>query len=196
MKTDDLIAALAADNDTKAQPIERAFTLDVLAGFLVSALGFFAFLGLRQTFFASLDQPRFLFKFIFTLTMAASGLGAGLSAGAAGRGPRQGAARHLAGAGAGGAGLPRGIFLAPQDQWAARMIGHNAVHCLTMVPLMALAPLAGLFFALRQAAPQRSPPRRGGGGFRRGRAGGDALRHELPGRIRPFSSLSGICSRP
>ena len=74
MKTDDLIAALAADNDTKAAPIGRAFTLDLLAGFLVSALVFFTFLGVRNTFFASLDQPRFLFKFIFTLTMAASGL--------------------------------------------------------------------------------------------------------------------------
>ena len=42
----------------------------------------------------------------------------------------------------------------------ALMIGHNAVHCLTLVPLMALAPLAGLFLALKQAAP--SDPRRAG----------------------------------
>jgi len=160
MKTDHLIAALAADNDTKAPPIERAFTLDLSAGFLVSALGFFAFLGVRHTFFASLDQPRFLFKFIFTLTMAASGLAL---------------ATRLARPVAVLDGAPRAIwlapallalaclaefFLVPQDQWAARMIGHNAVHCLTLVPLMALAPLAGLFFALKQAAP--SDPRRAG----------------------------------
>jgi hypothetical protein len=160
MKTDDLIAALAADNDTKAQPIERAFTLDLLAGFLVSALGFFVFLGVRHTFFASLDQPRFLFKFIFTLTMAASGLTLAYRL-----------ARPVAVLGA----APRAIwlapallalaclaefFLVPQDQWTGRMIGHNAVHCLTLVPLMALAPLAGLFIALKQAAP--SDPHRAG----------------------------------
>ncbi len=160
MKTDDLIAALAADNDTKAPPIERAFTRDLSAGFLVSAVGFFAFLGVRHTFFASLDQPRFLFKFVFTLTMAASGLALAYRL-----------ARPVAILG----GAPRAIwlapallalaclaefFLVPQDQWAARMIGHNAMHCLTLVPLMALAPLAGLFLALKQAAP--SDPRRAG----------------------------------
>jgi hypothetical protein len=152
MKTEELIAALAADNDTKAPAIERAFTLDLSAGFLFSALGFFAFLGVRPTFFASLDQPRFLFKFIVTLTVAASGLAL---------------AYRLARPVAPG-GTPRKIwlapallalaclaefFLVPQDQWAARMIGHNAMHCLTLVPLMALAPLAGLFLALKQAAP-------------------------------------------
>ncbi len=160
MKTDDLIAALTADNDTKAPPIERAFTADLLAGFLVSALGFFVFIGVRHSFFASLDQPRFLFKFVFTLTIAASGLALAYRL-----------ARPVAALGA----APRAIGLAPallalaclaefclvpQDQWAGRMIGHNAVHCLTLVPLMSLAPLAGLFLALKQAAP--SDPRRAG----------------------------------
>ena len=160
MKTDDLIAALAADNDSRAQSIERAFTLDLLAGFLVSALGFFVFLGVRHTFFASLDQPRFLFKFVFTLTMAASGLALAYRlarpVAVLGRTPR---AIWLAPALAALACLAE-FFLVPQDQWAGRMIGHNAVHCLTMVPLMALAPLAGLFLALKQAAP--SDPRRAG----------------------------------
>jgi hypothetical protein len=160
MKTDDLIAALAADNDTKAPPVERAFMLDVAAGFIFSALGFFAFLGVRHTFFDSLDQPRFLFKFVFTLTMAANGLALAARL-----------ARPVAVLGK----APRAIwlpptllalaclaefFLIPQDQWEARMIGHNALHCLTLVPLMALAPLAGLFLALKQAAP--SDPRRAG----------------------------------
>ena len=135
-------------------------TLDLLAGFLVSALGFFVFLGVRHTFFASLDQPRFLFKFVFTLTMAASGLALAYRlarpVAVLGRTPR---AIWLAPALAALACLAE-FFLVPQDQWAGRMIGHNAVHCLTMVPLMALAPLAGLFLALKQAAP--SDPRRAG----------------------------------
>jgi hypothetical protein len=160
MKTEDLIAALAADNDTKAAPMSRAFALDLALGFLVSALGFFTFLGLRDTFFVSLDEPRFLFKFVFTLTMALTGLVL------AWRLSRPGVDPGLA---------PRAVLIAPalvvaaclvemasvpSDQWAARMIGHNAVHCLTLIPLMALAPLAGLFLALRHGAP--SDPQRAG----------------------------------
>ena len=160
MKTDDLIAALAADNDTKAPPIERAFALDLALGFLVSAIGFFAFLGLRHTFFASLDQPRFLFKFVFTLTMAATGLA--LACRLARPGVASGLARRailLAPALALAACLAE-FSIVPPDQWAARMIGHNAVHCLTLIPLMALAPLAGLFLALKHGAP--SDPQRAG----------------------------------
>ena len=160
MKTEDLIAALAADNETKAAPMSRAFALDLCLGFLVSAIAFFLLLGLRATFFASLDQPRFLFKFVFTLTMAATGLVL------AWRLSRPGADPGLA---------RRAVFLAPvlvvsacllemasvpSDEWMARLIGHNAVHCLTLIPLMALAPLAGLFLALRHGAP--SDPQRAG----------------------------------
>jgi hypothetical protein len=160
MKTEDLIAALAADNDTKQTPMSRAFGLDLGLGFCVSALFFFAFLGLRPTFFASLDQPRFLFKFLFSGTLAATGLVLAWRLSRPDADP--GVAR-------------RAVFLAPglvivasliemavvpHDQWAARMIGHNAVHCLTLIPFMSLAPLAGLFLALRHGAP--SDPHRAG----------------------------------
>ncbi len=92
-----------------------------------------------------------------------SGPGAGLAAGAA-------RSRNSAA-------TPRAVWLAPamvvlaclaemaasrEDQWATRMIGHNAVHCLMLVPIMALAPLAGLFLALKHGAPSdpRGPGRR------------------------------------
>lgn len=160
MKTEDLITALAADNDTKAAPMGRAFALDLALGFIVSALFFFTFLGMRDTFYASLDQPRFLFKFVFTLAMASTGL---LLAWRLARpGAHPGAARFavlLAPALILGACLVE-MATVPSAQWMARMIGHNAVHCLTMIPLMALAPLAGLFVALKHGAPD--DPRRAG----------------------------------
>ena len=160
MKTEDLIAALAADNDTKSAPMSRTFALDLGLGFLVSSLFFFVFLGLRPTFFSSLDEPRFLFKFLFSLTLAVTGLVL------AWRLSRPGVDPGLA---------RREVFLAPvlvivaslvemavvpSSQWEARMIGHNAVHCLTLIPFMSLAPLAGLFLALRHGAP--SDPHRAG----------------------------------
>jgi hypothetical protein len=169
MKTEDLIAALAADNQTQSAPVARVFSRDALLGFLVSAAFFFAFLGLRRSFFVSLDQPRFLFKFLFTLTMAVSGLF--LAYRLARPVSRPGwAARAVWLA-------PALLLLAcllefasePPGQWAARAIGHNAMHCLTFIPLMSLGPLAGLFLALRQAAP--GDPQRAGAAAAFGAAG-------------------------
>ena len=160
MKTEELIAAIAADNDMKETPMSRAFALDVGLGFLASALFFFVFFGLRRTFFASLDDPRFLMKFVFTGTMAVTGLVLAWRLARPGADP----------------GFARGaVFLAPllilaasllemavvpPDQWVSRLIGHNAVHCLVVIPTMALAPLAGLLFALKHGAP--GSPRRAG----------------------------------
>jgi hypothetical protein len=153
MKTEDLIAALAADNDSKGAPMSRTFAIDLGVGVLVSLVFFFSALGLRETFFASLGEPRFLFKFIFSLSMAASGVFL------AWRLARPGADARLAARSVTVA--PALVVVAclaemaatPPNLWAARMIGHNAVHCLTLIPLMSLAPLAGLFAALRHGAP-------------------------------------------
>lgn len=160
MKTENLIAAMAADNATRPTPMSRAFTRDLGLGFVVSALFFFAFLGLRRTFFESLDDPRFLFKFVFTATMAATGLilawrlaRPDARPGLAWRAVLLAPALILA------ASLVE-MAVVPENQWAARMIGQNAVHCLTFIPVMALAPLAGLFLALKHGAP--SDPRRAG----------------------------------
>ena len=160
MNTDDLIAALAADNDTKETSLQRSFAVDVAFGFVASAVFFFVFLGLRKTFFASLDDPRFAFKFVFALTMAASGLVLALRL--ARPGAELGAARWAVWLAPALLFAACGLELAtvPADQWFSRMIGHNAVHCLTLIPIMALAPLAGLFLALRHGAP--TDPQRAG----------------------------------
>ncbi|MCW2286512.1 hypothetical protein M2323_004309 [Rhodoblastus acidophilus] len=153
MKTEDLIAALTADNETKAAPLSRTLALDLGLGFAASIAFFFAFVGLRDTFFISLDQPRFLFKFVFSLTMAASGLVLAWRLARPGANPGRAAKAVLLG--------PALVILAslvemavtPSGLWETRMIGHNALHCLTLIPLMSMAPLVGLFATLRHGAP-------------------------------------------
>ncbi len=183
MKTEELIAALAADNETRGAPMSRAFAVDLGLGFAVSAAFFFATMGLRDTFFASLSEPRFLFKFVFSLTMAASGFFL------AWRLSRPGADPGLA---------SKAVVLAPilvvlaslaemaatpSNLWAARMIGHNAAHCLMAIPAMSLAPLAGLLAGAPPWRAQQRAQRRSGGGVGLRRPRGDALRHELPRRF-------------
>jgi hypothetical protein len=160
MKTDDLIVVLTADLDTRPAPMSRVFALDVMLGFIASAAFFFIFLGLRETFFASLDNPRFLFKFLFSSSMAASGLvlayrlarpvaDMGLARYAVWLSPVMMVAACLI-----------EMATVPSGEWLARMIGHNAVNCLIRLPLIALGPLAALFIALRHGAP--TDPRRAG----------------------------------
>jgi hypothetical protein len=36
-----------------------------------------------------------------------------------------------------------------------RLIGHNATHCLSLIPMLSLAPAASLLLALRHGAPAR-----------------------------------------
>jgi hypothetical protein len=127
---------------------------------MASALFFFAFLGVRKTFVASLGDPRFLFKFVFTSIMAASGLALALRLARPGAEP--GAALRAVWLAPALLAAACGIELAtvPADQWLSRMVGHNALHCLTLVPIMALAPLASLLLALRNGAP--TDPQRAG----------------------------------
>lgn len=160
MNTNDLIAALAADLETRPAPLGRAFTFDLLAGYAATALAFFLFLGLRHNFFQSLDQPRFLFKFLFSGTIAVTGLT--LAWRMARPGSRVGAARWAVWIvpALGLAACLAEMAIVPPDLWMARWYGETPMHCLTLVPLMSLGPLAGLFAALKHGAP--SDPRRAG----------------------------------
>lgn len=46
------------------------------------------------------------------------------------------------------------LAVVPSAVWPTHLIGHNAAHCLTFIPVISLAPLACLLFALRRAAPK------------------------------------------
>jgi hypothetical protein len=41
----------------------------------------------------------------------------------------------------------------PEGLWHTRMIGHNSFACMTMIPLLSLAPLAAVLYALKAGAP-------------------------------------------
>ena len=41
----------------------------------------------------------------------------------------------------------------PADAWHARMIGRNSFFCVTVIPLLSLAPFAAVLYALRSGAP-------------------------------------------
>jgi hypothetical protein len=45
------------------------------------------------------------------------------------------------------------LLLVPPAVWGTRLVGSNALICLTAIPLLSLAPLVAVLVALRSAAP-------------------------------------------
>jgi hypothetical protein len=154
MKTSELIEALAADRSPPRINLGARFFLALGIGALVSAGLFMMMLGPRSNFVASLQSMRFDLKFIDTLAFA-------LPAAVLGLRVLRPEARigvfglaFLAPAVLLGAGVIGELLLVPADLWGTRMIGSNSMHCLMMVPLLSIAPLAALLFAMRNGAPQ------------------------------------------
>ncbi|WP_395676500.1 NrsF family protein [Inquilinus sp.] len=159
MKTDDLITALAQDAPVRWQ-LGRAVAAAMAGGAVVAGVIFFSGIGVRPDAMQAAMTIRYLFKFVVTLALAVTATGLVL---------------HLA-----RPGVPLGawrwallaapLLLAvavvlemmamPMSSWGARWIGTNARWCMTLIPLMALGPLALLMWALRQGAP-RNPGRAG-----------------------------------
>jgi hypothetical protein len=154
MKTDDLINALAADAGSVEPPIARTLTLAVGVGALLSLVAFLAIIGPRHDFTeAASSSVRFLFKFVVTLSLAISAflIVRGLSR------PDFKIDRRLWWLALGPALLLAGIVLelasVPPEAWRTRMIGHNALFCMTVIPLLSLAPFAAVLYALKCGAP-------------------------------------------
>ena len=155
MKTDDLIRAIAQDAAPSGLRPQARLALALAGGVAAAAILFLLLLGPRGDAVASLDQLRFLLKFAVTLALAVAAIGLVL---------------RLIQPGA-SAGVWRGVLLLapgllligiagelmalPEARWLPALVGVNARVCLTYIPLMGLAPLGLILFALRGGAPAR-----------------------------------------
>jgi hypothetical protein len=152
MKTEQLVASLVADRAASARPLGRAVSRAVLAGALVSLVIFALEFGPRVDLAAAFATWRFDLKLVLVLASLLTASAACLAM-----------ARPVSTERWRWALLPAlliaaaalGIELAvlPAGTWKARLVGSNALVCLTAIPLFALAPLAALLLVMRRAAP-------------------------------------------
>jgi hypothetical protein len=152
MKTEQLVASLVADRAGSSTPLGRSVSRAIAAGALVSLVIFAIEFRPRVDLMAAFTTWRFDLKLVLVLTALMAALGACIAM-----------ARPLATAswrwGAllvaliAAAALGAELALAPARTWETRLVGSNALVCLTAIPLFALAPLAALLLALRRAAP-------------------------------------------
>lgn len=154
VKTADLIDVLTQDAPVRWRLPGRLATA-FAAGALIAVAVFVSGIRLRPDLAVAGQTARVLLKFLFALT---------LLSGAAGAVARVGRPEAKLGAWAFvlaavpfllGVAVVAELLATPASSWMARLIGQNAVFCLTLIPVLALGPLACLLFALRDSAPAR-----------------------------------------
>jgi len=151
MKTDDLIELLV--KDLTPWRFRSVLVGAVAAGVMISAIVFFAAIGLRPDISEVMRSGRFPFKFIVTISLAIAAIWVTLSIGRPGGSLSQrGLALSIAPALLACAAAIE-LMILPESQWMPHLVGHNARICLTLIPLLSVGPLACLLAALRTSAP-------------------------------------------
>jgi hypothetical protein len=154
MKTEALIRALALDAGRPVVPVSRLVSTGSCAGAAASLLLFTVMLQPRPDIVSALYSPGFCLKLAAAACLSVTAIT--LLGVLARPMPRN---RSLALLTLAPllllAGVAIELVVMPSDTWHMRLIGRNAPHCLALIPLLATAPAASLFAALRRAAPAR-----------------------------------------
>jgi hypothetical protein len=152
MTTEDLIRALAADRYVGQKP-RTALLLAVVSAMAFVAILFFARIGFRGDIDDALHTVRFLFKFVVILPLAVATTGAVFRS--TDPIPAYGwwMKLLLLPLLLLGVGVVAELLAIPRSDWMVRLIGSNAVNCMTLIPLLASGPLAIFITALKSGAP-------------------------------------------
>ncbi len=157
MRTNDLIMALSADAATPQTPPSRALGLALTVAIAVAGIVFAVFLGPRTDFGEAITTWRFQLKLVLTAVLMISAIPVLISLSRPTPTPPGRLALVALAPLTLAAAVVLELAITPQDTWMADMVGRNWMHCLTIIPLLALAPLAALLFALRKSGAPSSP---------------------------------------
>lgn len=155
MDTSELIRALAADTRPPAPSLPLVWWSAAGLAIVLAAAVFFATLGPRPDIAAAAETPRFLFKFLVTITLAASAFGLARALSRPGETGRRAMLALAAAPALVAMAVVFELFVLPPDTWWAKLIGTNSMVCLTFIPLIGIGPLAIFLLALRHGAPAR-----------------------------------------
>ena len=155
MDTRNFIKALAADIRAPRRSLSSIWWGATGVAVSLAAIVFLATLVPRPDIADAAETPRFLFKFVITVTLTVTAF---ILARALLRPEETGRkiAPYLAIAPVlTAAGVVAELFVLPQDIWSARLIGTNSMACLFLIPMIGIGPLAVFLLALRHGAPAR-----------------------------------------
>lgn len=155
MNTDRLINALAADNSCRSASMVRAWSIAGTAAVTIAAVAFFVAIGPRPDFATAAETPRFLFKFVASLTLLLTATAAMWTLAHPGSRTRPSLALLLCAPTLLAVAVVAEMVTIPPEQFETRWLGSNALLCTTFIPLIGLGPLVASILALRYAAPTR-----------------------------------------
>lgn len=154
MRTHELISILVADRSPAATRPFYAVAIATAVGAVISASLLLAVLGMRHDMADAAMSLRFLVKSATVLTLAACAIALVIRLSRPDANPgRLIWALALA---------PLILALAvivelavtPSQRWESQLFGYHWLACLMLIPLFSIPPLAGLLYALKQAAPR------------------------------------------
>ncbi|HEY0218982.1 MAG TPA: DUF1109 domain-containing protein [Afipia sp.] len=155
MKTDDLIASLAADNAWHPRPVWFGVLAALMAALPLSGSLFMMTLGMRPDAAASMHNPFFDLKFIVTLALAGTAAAISLYLSRPEALLKKKIWLLAIPLGLLGIGIAADLTVQPRSGWLTRLVGANAKLCLVAVPLLSLPMLAAALLTLRRGATSR-----------------------------------------
>ena len=152
METQELIKALAADNQRSGMPMTVVWTGAAVIAIAVAAGVFFVLLGPRPDFAGAMQTLRFPFKIVVAVVLALSSHRALSALSRPETEPRDVLPTLIVAPALIAMAVLAELIAVPESTWAARLVGTNSLVCLTFIPLIGIGPLALLLLALRHGA--------------------------------------------
>ncbi len=153
MKTDDLIRVLATDPEVEKTPLAVALVYGLLPGILLSIALYGVVMGPRPDLADLMGEPRVLFKIFYPLAVFACAGPLALRLARPTGDPRPLVRLLILCLFVLVAAVGIELLVLPPDLWRTRLVGHNALVCMTMIPSFAAAPLIGALVVLHRGAP-------------------------------------------
>jgi hypothetical protein len=155
MDTDRLIETLAADGGYRARPVGVVLATSLLIALPVSAAMLLATLGVRPDFMTAMRNPLFDLKFAVTLALAVVAVAISLHLSRPEASTKGWAALLLIPVALLVLGIGGEMMMPQRLPMVARLVGRNAMVCLTAIPLLSLPLLAAALIGLRRGAPAK-----------------------------------------
>mgnify|MGYP001066409060 CR=1 FL=1 len=155
MDTDQLIRTLAADNETRPRSVGSALSRALAVALPISIVAFFVTLGFRSDIRTAMHNPFFDFKFVVTMSLAASALVVGLHLSRPEASPRGWIWLLLTPVVLLVLAMAVEMMLPHSRPWLVRLIGNNSKLCMTAIPLLSLPLLIAGLIGLRHGASTR-----------------------------------------
>lgn len=155
MKTDDLIASLAADNGWRTRPVWLWLLAAMIAALPLSGSLFMMSLGVRPDIATAVHSPFFDFKFVITIALASASAALSLHMSRPEASLRGWIWLLAIPAGLLGIGIAADFAVHQRSGWTSRLTGTNSMVCMTSIPLLSLPFLAAALLTLRRGATTR-----------------------------------------